>query len=186
MRSMQITDQTPFVVEWDGPHEFDDLPDTLASDDYKGYLEAFSIYALTASHPIYGDDVIVYIGKTTKQNVIKRLSQHKKSWWDGQAYLAIVYRFSDWQSYGNMTVDDAIFYTEGDSRNEDNQRIIGGIEELLIYALAPAYNIRNKKSAERGRNFRVFNTNDIQKLPHEISGLYHIERAPDPDKLKTI
>lgn len=162
-----------YIIEWDGPFDTDSLKDAYEDSDYKGYSKAWTLYALTDRHPLYGSDALIYIGKTTEQGVLMRLTQHEKKWWEGQAYLGAIFPIELWDNWSEKKPDDAIVHNASVSR----------IEELLIYSLAPAYNSRNKNNAKKSSNLRVLNLGQFHSIPSEISGFYNIEKVPEPETI---
>ena len=175
-----------FVLSWYGPYSYHEWEDALKTAEYEGYSNAFSIYALTSSHQLYGDDSIVYIGMTIR-DILSRLGDHSK-WWEGKAYLATIHIFSTWENYDNSTLSDAL-YVHPD--NDDNMNTtlaaeISEIEEILIYSLAPAYNSRSKNSAKKSADIRLFNVGSKNTIPNEISGRYTISKTPAPEKIDDI
>lgn len=52
-------------IEWDGPFKLDQLSELNNTDI------DFGIYQIYGSHPIYGADVLLYIGKADRQTFSK-------------------------------------------------------------------------------------------------------------------
>lgn len=170
-----------FCLDWDGPYDLEEL--IHEAEEHPEALEKWRIYTIYSHHPLYGQEVLSYIGKAIDQNVVQRLKQHK--WWDGIVYVASIYDFEklgkDWALYENADYPDAISTKKDNVEYEKNSTIVSRIEELLIYSLAPAYNTRNKKKASESKDYRVFNTGNIAQLPYEVSGYFHLEASPNPE-----
>ena len=68
-------------IEWDGPYSLSDIGYNEETEKYipsnmlNDKCEDFGIYQVYGFHPIYGNDVLLYIGQATKQTFAKRLSQ---------------------------------------------------------------------------------------------------------------
>lgn len=77
----------------------------------------------------------------------------------------MIHDFENWTQSDLKGYDDIII----------DANTISQIEEILIYALAPAYNSRNKNSARNSANTRLFNTGSVGDIPMELSGLYSVE-----------
>ena len=148
-----------FDVFWEGPF--------LWGDHNQNIKDSHVLYALYGTHPVYGPDVLLYIGMT-ERGVGIRLSEH-----------------ADWIEYEPERVKirvasmGEIQSWEGWEENERYERAqkadVEAVETLLIYTHQPAYNTRNKESLEKGRGIRVFNTGNFGSLLLEISHRYYSE-----------
>ena len=165
-----------YELWWHGPFTLETL-----KNEPRSFLETLSLYARHDDHPIYGRDVLTYIGKAVDQMITKRLDQHGID--SETIYVANVTHFINWdhsEELGNkpkFDVKDFIRSRDGDSE------IISRIEELLIYSLRPADNKRNKSSAAHSWRFRIFNTGARGSLPQELSGHYALHNAPNDQGL---
>jgi len=162
-----------YTIDWEGPFTLEELknPESVESELDKSAC----LYAIHSHHPIYGPNSLTYIGMTLMPNISDRLTQHK--WWDETVLVGTLYNFKSWDSYNSEGYDDCV------KKTAENKSIIEAVEALLIYSLAPAYNSRNKKSAELSKRIRVFNTSDMGSIPVEVSGFYNIEKGPDPEEV---
>lgn len=175
-----MTNQYPpeeiYELDWNGPYTYETLIEH--ETDEPEFTNTLSLYAKYEDHPLYGRKVLTYIGKAIDQTVVKRLSQHDLG--TETFYVATIYPFKSWKksaaNYEKPYLEQFIIRS-----GEGHADIISRIEELLIYALWPAGNIRNKKTAHKSWGFRVFNTGYLGDLPAEISGHYALENAPKPD-----
>jgi hypothetical protein len=155
-----------YEVYWEGPFDKKAFAKQLKR---KKAPKAWTLYAMYDDHPLYGKGALTYLGKAVKQPLELRVKQHH--WWAEFLYVGTIREFSDWKdSYENWEYKDAI----------RDAAIVASVEELLIFGLSPAYNQKNKKSANKSFNTRVFNTGNLGVIPAEVSGIYHVEKAPDP------
>ena len=174
-----------FEVHWEGPFTYEEFGaqfDNIESEENGLKKDAWVLYALYDDHPLYGKDVLYYIGKSKK--IQERLKNHFDDWWGGKkCYIASVYEFENWKSsdesadYEGALKPEKIKNSKKVWTNEGNDLQISCIEELLIYGLTPAGNIRNKGSAKNSRNYRIFNTGSLGSLPSEVSGGYMLEHS---------
>ncbi|MGJ0486271.1 MAG: hypothetical protein ACR65R_17305 [Methylomicrobium sp.] len=159
-----MINEIAYDVHWYGPYSLKDLDSEMGSDS------GFVLYALYGPHPLYGTDVLLYLGMTEKS--LKICISHHKSWISElpnpiKIYGAAIGRFSSWE--------------EADAADEYPplpEQEIKAIQSLLIIAHQPAYNIRSKESAEIARDVRLFNTGNFGALLPEVSGCYHIVIYP--------
>ncbi|MCP8687734.1 hypothetical protein [Marinobacterium sedimentorum] len=153
------TEENVYDVYWEGPFNYDDLRETESHED-------LVLYAIYGTHPLYGRNVLLYIG-ITENLVTTRLSQH--SWWiDGEpdpcgVYMASIGKFESWAKSQE--------FERYPKMDPATTRII---ESLLIYSHQPIYNQRNKNSASLAKNYRAFNTGRRGMLLGEVSGLYYL------------
>lgn len=122
------------------------------------------IYQIYGTHPIYGRDVLLYIGLSTK-DLDQRLEVHHRNW--------IKYEYDPVKVYYGTVVES--------SGNNDytKKEIIARAEALLIYYCAPAYNsnlisaIEKKYLKEEEENIVVRNYGRIGSLPTEVSTAWY-------------
>jgi hypothetical protein len=148
-----------YDVHWEGPHNFEELSS-------KSFDENLVLYAIYGTHPIYGRNVLLYIG-TTDSLISTRLSQH--AWWvEGEpdpcgVYMASIGGFTNWQAWEEIPKYKRM-------RSEITKKV----EALLIYAHQPVYNQRSKRSAMASKGMRIFNTGHRGTLLGEVSALYYV------------
>jgi len=160
-------------IEWDGPYNISDIGYVEEKEDYiksefnKNIDTEDSdrgIYQVYGYHPVYGDNVLLYIGKTCKQTFAKRLSQ--EGWEYNQDYKNIQFYVGRLFSVNEEAIPS---YDEWDI-------LIDKAERMLIYAHKPAQNSSNILSIRRGaelkefENIRIFNYDNCRSLIPEISG----------------
>ncbi len=150
-----------YEVYWNGPYKPGNIDKKIGDKNKEKYV----LYKIYGSHPIYGNNVLLYIGMT-EQGIFKRLNQHDY-WMDeerygkSKIYIASIGEFKDWDSSYKSEVFD-----------KPERELTEKIEALLIYAHQPAQNIKNKNSAKGSKNIRIFNTGEFGALMPEISALY--------------
>ena len=157
-------------IEWDGPYSLTDIgynekkqnytnKPKLLSDENKD----FGIYQVYGCHPIYGNDVLLYIGKAVEQTFAVRLSQ------EGWAY-------NEDSKNIKFYVGRLFSKTQPSSIDEWNT-MIDKAESMLIYAHEPARNsanilniTKNKSKLEKFKNLRILNYDNYRSLMPEVSG----------------
>lgn len=163
-----------FEVIWHGPYTLESLEKDIA--DYPGFGETLCLYAKYEDHPLYGRKALTYIGKSIEQSTFQRLSQHASE--NDMLYVANIRTFKNWSDSDALDKKEEFLVSDYIRSGNKNKRRISRIEELLIYALWPAGNTRNKNTASKSWGYRLFNTGDLGALPPEISGHYTLFNAP--------
>jgi len=156
-------------IEWDGPFSLKDIGYDEENETYrKGVVLNdidcdFGIYQVYGCHPVYGNDVLLYIGKAEKQTFAKRLSQ--EGWENNSDSKNIKF-------YVGRLFDKKQVATE-----EEWDKMINIAERMLIYAHEPARNSsnilnisKNKKVLKEFEDIRIFNYDKHRSLMPEISG----------------
>jgi hypothetical protein len=140
-------------VQWDGPHTYDDACN-LQNDN-----QDFGVYQIYGAHPVYGSDVLIYIGKAEMQTFGKRLSQ--ESWnfhnQDSSKLMVYVGRLAGYSSCPN---------------DEEWSKQITLVERLLIYSHWPAGNSSglNVSFGEDLYPIHILNWGQYRDLLPEVSG----------------
>jgi len=126
---------TLIEVDWAGPYTYEEIPS-----------DVFGIYQVYGPHPTYGQQALLYIGKT-KRNFKKRLED--EAWWFGDNNGSMRYRVGT--RWGNRA-----FTSEE----------IDLVEKVLIIAHAPAYNSKDVQSnwGEDAPDLVIYNWNDYGLL----------------------
>ncbi len=102
---MNINNIKLIEIEWEGPFTMEEISNKNKSDD-------FGIYMAYGQHRIYGENVLLYVGKAEQQKFSVRILQHlNDDWWGTESiYLGRLggkessITFSDW--------DEQIDYVE--------------------------------------------------------------------------
>lgn len=163
-RYASLVSEIAYNVHWDGPYPF-----KKASKSGKGCVEpGHVLYQLYGTHPLYGPNRLLYIGKT-KQGAL-RFIQHEQ--WvqfepnEIEVHLGSVAVFNDWKEW--RTGPDV----HPKPVASEMKSMVHPIEALLIFSHAPAYNTQNKASANTAKGIRVFNTGRYGMLYPEVSARY--------------
>lgn len=168
----EYPDEEIYEIFWEGPFGIKELE--KYAEQEPELAKYWSLYTKYEDHPLYGREVLTYIGKAEKQSVLKRLKQHDLE--REKIYVGIIYKFDTWET------TNKIFEKDWDKHQKyvvKKPEVISPIEELLICALWPAGNSRNKNTAKNSWRFRVFNTGYRGSLPQEVSGHYTNENLPE-------
>lgn len=146
-------------VEWSGPHSY---AEALALQDE--YTD-FGVYQIYGSHPVYGSDVLLYIGKADQQTFGKRLGQENWNYHNQDSSRVMVY-VGRLAGYGSTP------------RNDDWSRQISLVERLLIYSHWPAGNSSglNVSFGLELHDVHVLNWGQYRDLLPEVSGARYSDR----------
>lgn len=149
-------------VYWEGPKSLEDIK--------VNKIEGYCLYQIYGTHPIYGPETLLYIGKSEQKNIADRIKNH--TWIDNQAndckiYIATCGTFINWNEWNNDKNKRYDMY--------DCDKIkISSIESLLIYAHQPSYNSQSLKSPSFGCiPFRLFNSYRRAALLPEVSTQFY-------------
>ena len=154
-------------IWWEGPFTQDEIiNNSIDKEKYDNTAKKIGLYQIYGSHPLYGNDVLLYIGRT-KDN--SGFSSRLKNRWviengndadNVKIYLGTIY--SD-----RMTIVP----------QEENKQI-DLAEVLLINALKPAYNSSNIQSVGLQyikEQYFVKNMNNYRNLYPILSSEYFLE-----------
>jgi hypothetical protein len=114
------------------------------------------LYQLYGAHPVYGQDVLLYIGKTT-DSFGKRFRGHPE--WN-EHHIEHFTRVH----LGRITVESDISWTE-------RKNVVLSVERLLIFSHSPALNLTEAKTMLRPDTdpFIVMNWKERGQLLPEVS-----------------
>ena len=138
-------------IEWDGPYNLEQLQ-TLTNE-----VIDYGVYQIYGGHPVYGSNVLLYIGKAELQTFGTRIRQEN---WnlnrDAGKVQIYVGRLA-----GNKTPSAKVWAKEIDL-----------VEKLLIYAHAPASNSKSIGSIpdQELQNVHILNWGKHCDLMTEVSG----------------
>lgn len=134
-------------INWDGPY-------TLAETKNLNSDSDFGIYQYYGSHPVYGSNVLVYIGKAEKQTFAQRLLQHNWHLWLPDITEVYVGKIC----------------SEAPLNNAEWERLIDLAERILIFSHSPAFNSSNLNLiGNNGGDTRVINWGKRKSLLPEVS-----------------
>jgi len=139
-------------LQWSGPFSW-------AEKDKLNQNKDYGIYQVYGCHSIYGVDVLLYIGKASKQTFAVRLKQHWEypAHQDFERVSIYVGRCSGWN---------------GTPSNDIWEEQIDLAEKLLILSAMPAYNAQKRIDINdpRLRGLHVLNWGCYRSLLPEASG----------------
>ena len=156
-------------IDWHGPYKFDGddrlhkkQHDTLDKD--KNLFSKIGLYQVYGHHPVYGPNVLLYIGITTEQFFERRLKN--RNW-----------------KYDNYDTENIEVYLgkliNGKSKIDEiaEKKLIKKAEALLIYIHSPAKNSSYIKSVnyDELKNVQVWNLGNCRDLITEVSSTYWLD-----------
>ena len=139
-------------VSWSGPYKIEEIK------NLKNLEVDYGVYQIYGSHPLYGSDVLLYIGKAEQQTFGERIKQ--EGWEDTNDPNTI-------KIYVGRLIGNEKSIIEKDWNTK-----ISLAEKLLIYSHQPAGNSQNLNSLpERDViDVTVFNWGHYRQLYPEVSG----------------
>ena len=149
-------------IHWEGPFKLDDIIN--GNIDKQGHdvkAKDKGLYQIYGSHPLYGDNVLVYIGRTKNKSGFK--TRLKDRW---------VTQFGS-DSNNVQIYLGTIFSDSNELQNEESK--IDKAEVLLINALKPAYNSSNIQSVKDDllkQRFIIHNEGNYKKLHPILDSKY--------------
>ena len=157
---METTKTSLIQILWDGPYSITDLV-KLKNEEID-----YGIYQIYGHHPVYGNGVLLYIGKADFQTIGQRVSQ--ENWLDTndsnntQIYVG--------RCHGSKNPTQTEWSVEIDLA-----------EQLLIYVHKPAYNSKGISSIEdlKFQDIHILNWGNYRSLLPEISGLRWTSKLDD-------
>ena len=161
-------------IKWDGPYNLNDMGYDEKEEKYiksnrnlDNKSSDFGIYQIYGHHPVYGSNVLLYIGKAQDQTFSIRISQ--EGWDNNEDYKNI-------QIYLGKIYNENNFPANEEGDREWDKRI-SQAESMLIYAHEPARNSSNILTVSREnqkleifKNIRVLNYGQYRSLMPEVSG----------------
>lgn len=155
-------------IDWEGPYIYEKA--LQFCDDNSDY----GVYQIYGAHPVYGPDVLLYIGKADRQTFGKRLSQE---WWQttNSNSLRLKVYLGRLGGYGGIP------------SNEEWSRQITAAERMLIVAHWPAGNSSglNVSFGEDYHDLHVLNWGDYRSLLPEVSGSRYSDRFASEENYRS-
>jgi len=134
-------------IDWQGPLTLEQALQ-LHSETDRG------LYQYYGDHPIYGQNVLLYLGSAVKQSLGKRLAQHNWHLWSPSPVQIYV---------GRLCTEEPI-----DIITAQQQLVIA--ESILLFAHSPGFNTSNLNSiGHKGGDIRVMNWGKRKSLFPEVS-----------------
>lgn len=140
-------------INWEGPYTYE------KALQFRNENGDYGVYQIYGTHPVYGRDVLIYIGKADYQTFGKRLSQEQWRTTNSDSSALNVY-IGKLGGYG------------GTPSNEEWSRQISAAERMLIVAHWPAGNSSglNVSFGEDYHDIHVLNWGNHRSLLPEVSG----------------
>ncbi len=147
------TSKLDIHIFWSGPFSLEQIKEKNDKNHY-------GVYQVYGHHHLYGDNVLLYIGKAEKQTFGKRLSQEE---WQFE------YDPDNVSFYiGQLAIKDSITVKKWEN-------LIGVSERLLIHAHNPAYNIAHTRyiNEDEIKDIVIHNWNSFRNLFPSIAGSHY-------------
>lgn len=161
---------TDILISWQGPIPLKEINKYQSSNDY-------GIYQIYGHHPVYGNNVLLYIGKADDQTFGKRISQEEN--WEFN------------QDSDNVEVYIGRLFNKTQPDDETWSKLIGIAERLLIHTHWPAGNSShinsitgNKELFEEIKGYNVINYDQHRSLSGVVSAKHELNEIDwfDEDK----
>lgn len=142
-------------IWWEGPFSIDDIISGKI-DNFKGDVKSDSkgLYQIYGSHPLYGDGVLVYIGRTQNKDGFK--SRLNGRW--------VIENGNDPK---NVKIYLGTIFSDSIDITNNENIMIEKAEVLLINAMKPAFNssnIQSVKSDLQQEEYIVYNNGSYRNL----------------------
>ncbi len=142
-------------IKWEGPLN---LEGAYKKRDTE---EDYGVYQVYGFHPVYGPNVLLYIGQSDDQTLGTRVKQHKwmRSFMETEEYTVYLGRLVG-------------------KSPETWSKEIDIAEDLLIFAHSPARNAQNVATVKEKKvhNYIVFNWANRGSLLPEVSGMRRTDK----------
>lgn len=149
-------------LQWDGPFTLQEVQEMNNNYDY-------GVYQVYGSHPVYGSDVLLYIGKASQRTFSVRLQEHEQFLYN--------------QDAGNIRYYIGRLAGVQTPADPEWEHQIDMVETLLIHSHWPAANSRNIQTlgghAAEIADAHVLNWGQRRSLLSEVSGLMLTDRYND-------
>lgn len=147
--------QRDIYVEWSGPYTYEEVISEKEKENFAVKPSDIGLYQIYGNHPLYGDSVLVYIGKT-EQKFSKRLKNRPVILENADAHNIQIYLgkiiHGEFTKVGNITDD------------------IAKAESLLIHYHRPADNSSNINSLKfSNEDITVINLGNYRILQKIVS-----------------
>jgi hypothetical protein len=158
-----------YKLNWSGPFDYKDIKDRKHIEKEFELLEPldqakkakeidWGIYQIYGTHPIFGDNTLLYIGMTSDLGFAQRIDVHQREW--------ILYEADDCKIYLGRFFSE----TEHDIISNDEWFIrICETEKLLIHFCTPPYNSQNIKDIKINRNFVLLSYGKHKRVPFVLT-----------------
>ncbi len=152
-------------IWWEGPFTAEEVVSKgINQKEYDNTADKIGLYQIYGTHPLYGNDVLLYIGRT-KNKFKNRL---RNRW--------VIENGNDSE---NVKIYLGTIYSPRETiTDDDEKKKIEKAEVLLINALKPAYNSSNVQSVGKlymENRYLVKNMNNYRNLYPILSSEYFLE-----------
>ncbi|MFA7084285.1 MAG: hypothetical protein WC141_07110 [Arcobacteraceae bacterium] len=143
-------------ILWEGPFDILDITNgKINNRRYEVKNTSIGLYQIYGSHPLYGNEILVYIGRTKDRKGFKsRLNNRWEIEYGNDSENIKVYL--------GTIFSDSKFLTK-----EIEEKLIEKAEILLINTMKPAYNSSNIKSVSKllkNDNYMIYNIGNYRNL----------------------
>lgn len=150
-------------IWWEGPFSHTDIIEgNITENESDNIQKGIGLYQVYSSHPLYGADVLVYIGLTTDSF---------------QTRLKNRWVIEDGNDSENVKIYLGCIFSPSTRLDNDTQiSKIKKAETLLINALKPAFNSSNIQSVHEkyvAANYQIYNLNNYRDLYPQLSNKYY-------------
>lgn len=147
-------------IEWDGPYSYQDIASGKEeTEDYNVLLSDIGLYQIYGAHPVYGNNVLLYIGKTENSGGFRSRLKERGAIVDNMDHRNV-------QIYLGH-----IFYDSDTSENKKQlSEDIARAESLLIHYHRPAHNSSNINTLKYAEEtYMVINIGNYRSLSNAVS-----------------
>ena len=150
-------------IDWEGPFTLDELEEL---DDPR---IDYGLYQVYGSHPLYGEDVLLYLGATGgERTFVSRLADEQNYWEAEEDFQPLIIFVG--RHMGVVTPTNGVWEEEMDLALR-----------LLVFAHAPVFNAREVAVSPDDdlKDVHVVNWGQDLDLAPEVSGRRYLYKFPD-------
>lgn len=149
-------------IDWDGPYTFEEL------GDLEDPRIDYGLYQVYGTHPLYGEEVLLYLGQTGAQTFGERLAE-ERSYWEAEEDFHPLTLYVG-RLMGPVTPNGGDWGEEMDLAHR-----------LLVFAHMPVFNSRELAAAPDSdlKGVHVVNWGSHLDLAPEVSGARYLYKFPD-------
>ena len=139
-------------IKWEGPLTLDEAYEKNGESDY-------GVYQCYGDHPVYGLDLLFYIGETMG-TFGERLENHDQD-------------FENWEQKIEIYLGRIDTDKKARPSAEERKSLIRRVEKLLILACWPALNcqgIKGSSNVDEVKDLLILNWGKFRSLPGAVSG----------------
>jgi hypothetical protein len=162
MSELKVTNKSEEInIFWEGPFSKDDiLNDEINSKRYDNTADKIGIYQIYGTHPLYGRDKLLYIGRTRDKKGFKNRLRNR-------------WVIENGQDNENIKIYLGTIFSDVECIEGKEHDFIEKAEVLLIYALKPAFNSSNIQSAGKiSEDYIIYNYNNYRDIYPILSSKY--------------